>query len=171
MVDFVNTLAEKTNNNNSNNETKRGNRLIVVSNRLPISIKRFPTKSWDVKLSSGGLVASLEGLKQKMKFIWIGWPGVEVEEKERPTVNRICLDQHSAVPVYMTNELAELHYNGFSNEILWPLFHYLIQDIEFDPRYWEAYKEANQKFAHVVMQQYREGDLIWVHDYHLTIKI
>jgi trehalose-6-phosphate synthase len=51
------------------------NRLIVISNRLPLSAEKTPDGGWCFKMSSGGLVAALSGLKKKMPFIWIGWPG------------------------------------------------------------------------------------------------
>lgn len=50
-------------------------RLIVVSNRLPITITKNKDGKYEFKLSSGGLVSALSGLKKLRKFIWIGWPG------------------------------------------------------------------------------------------------
>jgi len=50
--------------------------LLVVSNRLPVTMTRDPvTGGWSYKMSSGGLVAALSGLKKEMRFTWIGWPG------------------------------------------------------------------------------------------------
>ena len=56
--------------------TSMTRRLIVVSNRLPITITQDPaSKEWDYKMSSGGLVSALSGLQKEMTFTWIGWPG------------------------------------------------------------------------------------------------
>lgn len=51
-------------------------RLLVVSNRLPVTVnKDQKTGEYDFKMSSGGLVTGLSGLKKMMSFTWIGWPG------------------------------------------------------------------------------------------------
>jgi trehalose-6-phosphate synthase len=53
-------------------------RLVIVSNRLPISVKKTNNGSdWTFQLSSGGLVSALQGLQKTTKFLWIGWPGME----------------------------------------------------------------------------------------------
>jgi trehalose 6-phosphate synthase/phosphatase len=144
-------------------------RLIVISNRLPVSMQRSEDGSWTYKMSSGGLVSALSGLKKMMSFTWIGWPGVEVPLEEREEVSRQLMEQFSCVPVFLLDQVAELYYNGFSNSILWPLFHYLPGEINFDDSYWEAYQEANRMFATAVAPVLREGDLVWVQDYHLML--
>jgi len=45
-----------------------------------------------------------------------------------------------SVPVFISDELSDLYYNGFSNEVLWPLFHYIVDQNPFETKYWEAYK-------------------------------
>jgi trehalose-6-phosphate synthase len=55
-------------------------RLLVVSNRLPVTVnKDKESGEYDFKMSSGGLVAALSGLKKMMSFTWIGWPGKKEE--------------------------------------------------------------------------------------------
>jgi trehalose-6-phosphate synthase len=49
-------------------------RLIVVSNRLPITIEK-DVDGFKYNRSSGGLVSALGSLKNTMDFIWVGWPG------------------------------------------------------------------------------------------------
>jgi trehalose 6-phosphate synthase len=48
--------------------------LLVVSNRLPISIKREPNGSYSSSPAAGGLVTALSGLAEATKFLWFGWP-------------------------------------------------------------------------------------------------
>lgn len=55
--------------------TQDGQRLIVVSNRLPVTIKKGEDGQWSFSMSSGGLVSALSGTKKQMEFTWIGWPG------------------------------------------------------------------------------------------------
>ncbi|KAJ3129120.1 Trehalose-6-P synthase/phosphatase complex synthase subunit [Nowakowskiella sp. JEL0407] len=141
------------------------NRLIVVSNRLPITIKK-DENGWKFSMSSGGLVSALSGLKKEMTFSWIG---LEIPPEERETVSKQLEEQHSCVPVYISNDVADKHYNGFSNSILWPLFHYHPGEINFVEADWEAYQEANMAFADAIAEVVKEGDIVWVHDYHLML--
>ena len=120
-------------------------------------------------MSSGGLVSALTGLKKDLRFTWIGWPGLEVPENEQAYVREKLLSEHSCLPVFLKDEIADLHYNGFSNSILWPLFHYLPGEINFQERDWIAYQCANQAFADAVAQIVRPGDIVWIHDYHLML--
>ncbi|OMJ09683.1 Alpha,alpha-trehalose-phosphate synthase [UDP-forming] 56 kDa subunit, partial [Smittium culicis] len=147
-------------------KSKQG-RLIVVSNRLPVTISQND-KTWKVTLSSGGLVTALSGLKKEIPFTWVGWPGKTFEEHDIIKINELLL-KNSCVPVYLDSKTADLFYNGFSNSILWPLFHYHAGDIVFDQKSWNAYTNANESFAKVVLEIANDGDLIWVHDYHLML--
>ncbi|KAG9249137.1 glycosyltransferase family 20 protein [Calycina marina] len=150
-------------------EVKAQGRLLLVSNRLPITIKRSDDGQYDFSMSSGGLVTGLSGLAKSTTFQWYGWPGLEVPEVEAgPMVERLK-KEHGAVPVFIDDELADRHYNGFSNSILWPLFHYHPGEITFDESSWTAYREVNRLFAKTMAKDVQDGDLIWVHDYHLML--
>ncbi|KAJ3557693.1 hypothetical protein NPX13_g9877 [Xylaria arbuscula] len=144
-------------------------RLLLISNRLPITIKRKGEGKYEFSMSSGGLVAGLSGLSKTTSFQWYGWPGMEVPEGEIATVSKQLKDEYGAHPIFVDDELADRHYNGFSNEILWPLFHYHPGEITFDESAWTAYKEVNRLFAQSVLKDVRDGDIIWVHDYHLML--
>ncbi|KAI1483621.1 glycosyltransferase family 20 protein [Daldinia eschscholtzii] len=144
-------------------------RLLLVSNRLPITIKRKDEGSYSFSMSSGGLVTGLSGLSKTTSFQWYGWPGLEVPEAEIAGVKQQLKDEYNAHPIFVDDELADRHYNGFSNSILWPLFHYHPGEITFDENAWAAYKEVNRLFAKTVLKDVRDGDLIWVHDYHLML--
>ncbi|KAI0427901.1 glycosyl transferase [Xylaria sp. FL1042] len=144
-------------------------RLLLISNRLPITIKRKCNGKYELSMSSGGLVAGLSGLSKTTSFQWYGWPGMEVPDGEVATVTKQLKDEYSAHPIFVDDELADRHYNGFSNSILWPLFHYHPGEITFDESAWNAYKEVNRLFAQAVLKDVRDGDIIWVHDYHLML--
>lgn len=89
-------------------------RLIIVSNRLPLSVKRVDG-GYKSSLSSGGLVTSLSGLTKSTTFSWLGWPGIEVNDpKDREEVSR-SLSEHHAVGIFLDNKLANEHYNKFSS--------------------------------------------------------
>jgi trehalose 6-phosphate synthase/phosphatase len=145
-------------------------RIIVISNRLPITVTyKEKDHKWSFKMSSGGLVAGLEGVKKKLPFVWVGWPGMEIPEEQKKEFEKQLYDEFKCIPIFLDDDLADKHYNGFSNGVLWPLFHYLQEESgsNFSRELWKAYVEANQKFADKIEKIWRKGDLIWVHDYHL----
>ncbi len=143
--------------------------LIVVSNRLPITITKDAQGEYHFKMSSGGLVSALSGTKKSMSFIWIGWPGFYIPPKDRSIVDKRLMEEYSCQAVYLDDDVADRHYNGFSNSILWPLFHYHPGEMNFDEENWLAYRIANMRFAEVVRQQVRENSMVWVQDYHLML--
>eukprot|EP00611_Tribonema_gayanum_P004565 TRINITY_DN1376_c0_g1_i1.p1 TRINITY_DN1376_c0_g1~~TRINITY_DN1376_c0_g1_i1.p1 ORF type:complete len:1060 (-),score=283.32 TRINITY_DN1376_c0_g1_i1:298-3147(-) len=151
-------------------------RVIVVANRLPIKASRDEvTGEWVFAMSSGGLVTALQGAREEMNFVWIGWLEVSnVPEAEQDLVRTRLMEEYSCVPLFLDEDLVDKYYNGFSNDVLWPLFHYVPLPMykaggekKFDSSLWDAYKTANIKFADVVSSVYKDGDFVWVHDYHL----
>lgn len=142
-------------------------RLIIASNRLPISLK-MKNKEWQATTGSGGLVTALTPLLKKYGGKWIGWLGTSEEADFSPIIKQA--EQNcgfSLIPVPLTQSEVRDYYYGFSNEILWPLFHSLETRCNFDPHYWEVYAGVNRKFAEVLAEQTTENDFVWVHDYHL----
>lgn len=91
------------------------NNLHVVSNRLPITIKRSPDGSYSCQKSCGGLVSALNGLSETSRFLWYGWPGLEIPHEDVGRLARTLGDEYGAVPCLMSEELANRHYNGFSS--------------------------------------------------------
>ncbi|KAJ5039147.1 hypothetical protein NUH16_008928 [Penicillium rubens] len=141
--------------------------LTIVSNRLPLSVKRVDG-AFQSSLSSGGLVTSLSGLTKSTKFQWFGWPGIEVKDpKDREEVQK-SLEAHNAIPIFLDSSLAHEHYNEFSNRILWPILHYQ-SGVVFDETPWQAYRRVNELFADAIAETAGSGSLIWVHDYHLML--
>jgi trehalose 6-phosphate synthase len=145
--------------------------LIVLSNRLPFALARDPAGEWIVEPSSGGLVTALLPVLQGRGGHWIGWPGVTREELDDANAVLAGAGQQygfelHAVP--LSNAERDDYYHGFSNEVLWPLFHDLPSLCRFRPRYWAAYEEVNRRFAEVTLELAEKDDLVWIHDYHLT---
>ncbi|NDY42631.1 trehalose-6-phosphate synthase [Dissulfurirhabdus thermomarina] len=142
-------------------------RLVAVSNRLPVSLVREGDQ-WTVRPGSGGLVTALAPVLRNRGGLWIGWcgatEGAEIEALMGPASREAGYSLH---PVTLTADEVRDFYYGFSNEIIWPLFHDLQVRCNFQPRYWHAYQEANRKFAAVAADFSRPSDFIWVHDYHL----
>lgn len=170
------TVVDKLKNTLNSNENKAkdieslpGN-VIVVSNRLPVTIKKNnSTGKYEYSMSSGGLVTALQGLKKTTTFQWYGWPGLEIPDDEKEIVKKDLLEKFNAIPIFLSDEIADLHYNGFSNSILWPLFHYHPGEINFDENAWLAYNEANMAFSREIEKNVSDNDIVWVHDYHLML--
>ncbi|KAL7089222.1 hypothetical protein ACP275_13G175700 [Erythranthe tilingii] len=148
-------------------------RLLVVANRLPVSAIRKSEDSWTLDVSVGGLVSALLGIND-FEARWIGWAGVNVPDEVGQRSLTKALAEKRCIPVFLDEEIVHQYYNGYCNNILWPLFHYLGLPQEdrlattrsFQSQF-AAYKVANQMFADVVNEHYREGDVVWCHDYHL----
>ncbi|KAJ9603509.1 Trehalose-6-P synthase/phosphatase complex synthase subunit [Cladophialophora chaetospira] len=143
--------------------------LIVVSNRLPVTIERRDNGSYSFKESSRGLAIGMSGVKREFEMVWYGWPGIEIPLEERPKISKSLREEHHAIPVLVDEDLAEAYYNGFSNSTLWPLLHYQSNAMRFRQDEWEAYHKVNQRFAETLATDIRDGDLIRIHDYHLML--
>lgn len=146
---------------------RRSTRLVAVSNRLPITLERTDS-GWKVNPGGGGLVRALAPILSDRGGMWIGWHGIS----EEVDVNLILKEARQPVGYkYHTVALApqevEGFYNGFANQVIWPLFHDLQTRCNFDPWFYNTYKDVNRKFAEMVGRVSGEGDYIWVQDYHL----
>ncbi|RMY55591.1 hypothetical protein D0864_03812 [Hortaea werneckii] len=145
-------------------------RLVVVSNRLPVTIEDVGGGQYDLKTSSGGLVTCLRGLANSgVEFLWIGWPGTEVPTENVSSLRETLRKERNAIPVLLDQHTSDLYYKGFSNSTLWPLFHYQLDGVAFDEDSMDAYRKANKAFADTVMCELRDGDRVWIHDYHLML--
>lgn len=147
----------------------RGGRLIVVSNRLPFQFSRDKKGVWRAEPAGGGLVTALLPVLRNRGGIWIGWPGATGNSEELAAALAESGQRagYSFGAVNLTAEQIHNFYLGFSNEIVWPLFHDRQGLCNFDPKFWQTYCEVNRKYAEVVCAQSRPGDFIWIHDYHL----
>ena len=97
-------------------EGKTESRLLLISNRLPITIKRSEDGGYDFSMSSGGLVSGLSGLSKSTTFQWYGWPGLEVPDNEAGSLKQRLQREYNAIPIFIDDELADRHYNGFSSK-------------------------------------------------------
>ncbi|UXP33473.1 bifunctional alpha,alpha-trehalose-phosphate synthase (UDP-forming)/trehalose-phosphatase [Reichenbachiella agarivorans] len=143
-------------------------KTIIVSNRLPVKVVKS-AEGLDFQATEGGLATGLGSIYKSGNNLWIGWPGATLTTKEEKKNTTEILESQSMVPVFLTDEDLELYYEGFSNETLWPNFHYFNQYSIFDENTWESYKKVNQKFADAVLAECNAQDTIWIHDYQLLL--
>ena len=145
-------------------------KLIVVSNRLPLSIRRGPD-GWIAEPSAGGLASAVNPILKARGGLWIGWPGPAPPDADagREQLLEKWRTEHGFVGVDLPAELAQRFYEGYANQTLWPLFHNFATNFEADPDGWAAYVAANRRFRDAVLEHLGPGDTVWVHDYHLML--
>ncbi len=147
-------------------------RLIVVSNRLPLSFKMEGGKM-SGSPSSGGLVSALAPILAEYGGTWIGSTGTPSSSRKgdaeiRRVLTRTARKQpYQYWPIFLSQEEEENFYEGFSNEVVWPLFHDLQSRCNFLPRYWDFYLQVNGRYADAVDKASRLQDTIWIQDYQL----
>jgi trehalose 6-phosphate synthase/phosphatase len=138
--------------------------LIVVSNRLPVTIGKT------IKKSSGGLVYAMEGLNYSTGFQWLGWAGGAVDDpSERERITGELSERFNYKPIFLSKQEAHDYYTGYSNSSLWPLLHYMTPYARYEEIWWETYQKINQLFAETVLDVAGADDIIWIHDYHLML--
>ena len=146
-------------------------RLLIVSNRLPITIEKR-NESFRFRPSVGGLATSLSSFYKSYHSIWIGWPGLPSDKIDRRTKRKIrekLKNDFDAYPVFLSRKYIEMYYSGYCNKTIWPLFHGFMQYAVYDKYLWESYKLVNKIFCNRIMRIVKPNDTIWIHDYHLML--
>jgi len=146
------------------------NRLLVVSNRLPITVNNNSYGELQVKPSSGGLVTALSPVLRNNTGLWTGWPGSTTDIHLNGHLDRAgeqlgC----NFEPVMLSEKEFNDYYIGFSNQVLWPLFHDFPEYCRSNSGFWNTYQKVNRKFARTLARISNADDYIWVQDYHLIL--
>ncbi|HEY0200867.1 MAG TPA: trehalose-6-phosphate synthase, partial [Burkholderiaceae bacterium] len=134
-------------------------RLVVVSNRLA-----DPRKA-----AAGGLAVALSETLNETGGLWFGWSG-KVVEGGTPGEGELHMQPAGPVTLATLDLCREDHdsyYQGYSNGVLWPVFHYRVDLADFDAGFIGGYRRVNHLFARKLLPLLRSDDTIWVHDYHL----
>jgi trehalose 6-phosphate synthase len=132
-------------------------RLVCVSNRISL-----PRKS----AAPGGLAVGILSALKRTGGLWFGWGGETIEtEPAEPDIH--IREGVTYATIDLRRAEFELYYNGYSNDVLWPLFHYFSKGMRYSNEQREAYENVNRIFAQKLLPLLQPRDLIWVHDYHL----
>ena len=146
-------------------------RLFIVANRLPVTL----TDHNELKPSSGGLVSAINSYlnptngtcaNEFKETYWVGVPGCTPKTWDTAAASAPP-DTYTYVPVFAAPQQYEAYYNGFSNSVLWPLFHYFPSYAEYSQEAFDAYVAVNESFMGVLNKHLRPDDVVWIHDYHL----
>ena len=146
-------------------------KTIFVSNRLPVTITRSE-EGLDFQPSIGGLATGLTSVHDERESLWVGWTGMchsELTTNERKEVKKRLKEDFHSLPIYLSEDDMDKYYYGFSNQTIWPLFHYFTNHAEYDHEEWSAYQAVNHKFFETLSPILNSGDTVWVHDYQLML--
>ena len=146
------------------------NKTILVSNRLPFEVKSAGNKP-EIIPSVGGLATGLKSIHESGDSIWIGWTGLPSDKTDPAFHDAVSTEaaRRRCIPVDLTSRDIEDFYLGFSNNALWPLFHYFLQYTRYFPAQWQRYVEVNRKFADKILMHAGPDDTVWIHDYQLLL--
>ncbi|MCD6385005.1 bifunctional alpha,alpha-trehalose-phosphate synthase (UDP-forming)/trehalose-phosphatase [Candidatus Sumerlaeota bacterium] len=147
------------------------NRLLLVSNRLPVSIEKRKGE-YQFRQSVGGLATGLRSVCHSYKTTWVGWCGFPRDKLDAKTIREIelrLMTEVDSFPMFLYKKDIKRYYHGFSNRTIWPLFHYFTDYVVYDNELWESYVKINNEFCDTVVKIADEDDVIWVHDYHLML--
>ncbi|BDG03607.1 bifunctional alpha,alpha-trehalose-phosphate synthase (UDP-forming)/trehalose-phosphatase [Anaeromyxobacter oryzae] len=144
-------------------------RLLIASNRLPVTV-HAADGALSVERSSGGLATGMKGPHERLGGLWIGWPGDldGLDARQRAEVDR-QLDALRLSPVQLSRDEIARYYEGYSNAVLWPLFHYETARLPPEVKDFDAYQAVNERFADAIAARHEPGDLVWIHDYQLML--
>ena len=154
-----------------NTDNIKNHKLIVVSHRLPVTVTSVNNRI-SLTQSSGGLATGLSSYSKKSSFSWIGFSGLVSEKipaNESEYIEARLMNGYNCIPVNLTNNEVNKYYNGFSNNTLWPLFHYFPIYACYSEDTWTAYQKVNRKFCDEVLKIASGNDMIWIHDYQLML--
>ncbi|CUH13025.1 Alpha,alpha-trehalose-phosphate synthase [UDP-forming] [Jannaschia seosinensis] len=131
-------------------------RLIVISNRIPTD-----------EVPAGGLVYAIHEALNDIGGLWIGAGTPSDEAQEGLT--EVKSEAYDKATFSLSRTEYDRYYLGYSNSVLWPLFHHRADLLSVYERDFEAYREVNRRVARAVAEIARPDDMIWIQDYHFLM--
>ncbi len=151
----------------SEKSEKKKSKWFMISNRLPF---QYDSKTKKLKEGQGGLITAIQGIKAKsQEIVWVGTMPESTPKDVLEEIKGRSKKGLSFYPVIIKDEVYNRYYNGLSNDLLWPLFHYEFRDINYRTEDWRAYKLVNQIFAKEASELIKPDDLVWIHDFHFFL--
>ncbi|MEM7641215.1 MAG: trehalose-6-phosphate synthase [Pseudomonadota bacterium] len=131
--------------------------MIVLSNRLP---------KGDT-IPAGGLIYALDETLRAEGGLWVGAadPSREVSDGLTP----IGSGAYDRATFSLTETEQQGFYLGYSNAVLWPLFHHRPDLLDVKEGDFVSYHEVNKRVARAIRDIVQPNDLIWIHDYHFLM--
>ncbi len=148
--------------------------LVVVSNRQPYR-HNYADESNEIVVDQpiGGLTAGLDRVMRDIDGLWIAWGDADADPVVVDAENRVRVPpedpSYTLKRVWLEEEAIQEYYYGFSNQVLWPLCHDLVDKMEYDESYWERYRDVNETFAGIVAEAAPDDAIVWFQDYHFAL--
>ncbi|MFT3731259.1 MAG: trehalose-6-phosphate synthase [Hyphomicrobium sp.] len=133
-------------------------RLVMVSNRVI---------DFNAAQQAGGVGVAIYNTLERHSGFWFGWDG-RSDETGSPEPKSVTVGGHTTVTEALTEADYNEYYLGYSNSVLWPVFHNRLDLAQFEAGYYARYVEVNARFARHLAPLIQPDDVIWVHDYHLV---
>ncbi len=135
-------------------------RIVLVSNRVADISKAT---------QAGGVVIAIADVLRARNGLWLGWSGKIGEKSEEGRTDPDIAETGAATvaTLPLSNREYKEYYLGYSNAVLWPVFHNRLDLAQFEAGYYQRYLEVNRRFAHALRPLLKPDDTIWVHDYHM----
>ena len=134
-------------------------RLVIVSNRVAM-----PRKNGG---AAGGLAVGILAALREHGGLWFGWSGELTDRSGAGNLEIVKSGKIDFATISLNEKDFERYYNGYSNKVLWPVCHYLLDFIRYEAEDFEGYRRVNSVFAAKLATLLKPDDIIWVHDYHL----
>ncbi|WP_447978921.1 alpha,alpha-trehalose-phosphate synthase (UDP-forming) [Candidatus Nitrospira bockiana] len=148
-------------------------RLIIVSNREPYE-HRLRQGHRVCERTDGGLASALDPVLKRVGGVWVAWGSGQADREATGADDRLAVPPEAPAyylrRVWLTEDETQGGYQGYANEVLWPLCHVTLDRVAYRKRYWDAYVALNRRFGAAVAQELQAGSgLVWVHDFHLAL--
>src|SRR5690606_3431897 len=143
-------------------------KTIIVSNRLPIKITE-DDDGYALHPSEGGLATGLASIHAQGENTWVDWPGIILDDAKQQAHCTDVWKGKRLPPLFLHDDEIRGCYEAFSNEVLWPIFHYMPNYAVYELDNWQTYVRVNEKFRDLVLDVAEPEDTIWVHDYQLLL--
>ena len=149
-------------------------KVIIVSNRLPVNVKKDHAQIV-FSYSIGGLATGLSSyISSRSGNLWVGWPGIASDgltnDDKKLITNKLI--RQGYVPIWLSQKQIDNFYNGFSNSLIWPIFHGLsfkATDTNATHKWWQSYKAVNKLYGDTIANLIDGNSQVWIHDYHLML--
>ena len=154
--------------------------IVLVANRAPL--RPTPEGGWAPAL--GGLASALLPVLEARGGAWVAMqpPGEDTPAVQHvPAADASALD--ASAPGFTVRRVAldavefDAYYQGMANQVLWPVAHYLVEQVAPERSFRNAYRSVNRRFTHAALDAARVAERpdggppprFWVHDYHLML--
>src|SRR5688572_24490533 len=135
-------------------------RIVLVSNRVADLSKAS---------QAGGVAVAIADTLRARKGLWLGWNGRIGDRSEelntKPALTEF--DGTTVATLTLSSREHDDYYTGYSNNVLWPVFHTRLDIAQFEAGYYQRYLDVNKRFAQALRPLLKPDDIIWVHDYHM----